>query len=165
MKCSINCLIVRFRYWWDGHLVEDSFYLFHGNQSLVTKCKQIDFHGFMEHNGAFIISNAWASGPCKFSHFVIGKEAPYLTKLPLFSGKFPSKLKRICILCLVLIDLFVQIETIHLLQVLHCQADVTKPRGAAAPHHETSNFVGIIGYPGFGNEHHSPININTGVCL
>ncbi len=30
--------------------MEDSFYLFHGNQSLVslvTKCKQMDFHGFM----------------------------------------------------------------------------------------------------------------------
>ena len=95
----------------------------------------------------------------KFSHFVIGNEAPYLTKLPLFSGKVPSKLKTICILCLVLIDLF-QIEPKHLLQVLHCQADVTKPRGAATPHQETSNFVGIIGYPGFGDEHHSSININ-----
>ena len=77
-------------------------------------------------------------------HFVIGNEAPYLTKLPLFSGKFPSKLTPICILCLVLIDLLVRIETKHSLQVLHCQADVTKPRGAAAPHHETSNFVGIM---------------------
>ena len=115
--------------------MEDSLYLFHGNQSLVTKCKQIDFHGFMEHNGAFIISNASASktGPCKFSYFVIGNEAPYLTELPLFSGKFPSKLKPICILCLVLINLF-QIETIHFLQVLHCQADVTKPHQAPRHH-------------------------------
>ena len=132
----MNCLIVRFRYWWEGHLMEDSLYLFHGNQSLVTKWKQIDFHGFMEHNGAFIISNAWASktGPCKFSHFVIGNEAPYLTELPLFSGKFPSKLKLIWILCLVPRDLCVPIGTIHLLQVLHCQADITKPHQAPRHH-------------------------------
>ena len=32
--------------------------------------------------------------------------------------------------------------------------------GAAAPHHETSNFVGIIGYPGFRDEHHLSVNLN-----
>ena len=74
------------------------------------------------------------TGPCKFSHFVIGNEAPYLTKLPLFSGKFPSKLTPICIICLVLIDLLVPIEAIHSLQVLHCQADVTKPHQAPRHH-------------------------------
>ena len=38
--------------------------------------------------------------------------------------------------------------------------------GAAAPHHETSNVVGIIRRPGFGDEHHSSININhTGLSL
>ena len=32
--------------------------------------------------------------------------------------------------------------------------------GAAAPHHETSNFVGIIGHPGFRDEHHLSVNLN-----
>ena len=90
------------------------------------------------------------TGPCKFSHFVIGNEAPYLTKLPLLwqvSSQTHAHLHHLP--CAHWSLGSNRSYTFAPSPALSSWRHKTTP-GAAAPHHETRNFVGIIGFPGFG---------------
>ena len=122
--------------------MEDSLYLFHGNQSLITKCKQMDFHGFR----VSLVSHHFKRLSCKDRAVQI-----LATKL-LISPNF--------LLWQVSFQTEADLDPLPGAQGSLCSNrnytfapspalsswhHKTTP-GAAAPHHKTSNFVGIIGY-------------------